>query len=160
MADMLVRLYDLPMLQPLLDEQARQGITIRQAMAVDRGPLLEWIGQDFSGWAQETAAAFKASPPTCHVAETEDGKLIGFACHDVTAPNFFGPTAVDEACRGRGTGKALLLATLHAQKAQGYGYAIIGGVGPADFYAHTVDAIDIPGSTPGIYGELAGDSDQ
>ena len=34
---------------------------------------------------------------------------------------------------------------------QGYGYAIIGGVGPAEFYAKTVGAIPIEGSEPGIY---------
>jgi hypothetical protein len=48
-------------------------------------------------------------------------------------------------------GRALLLAVLHAQRAQGYAYAIIGGVGPAEFYARNVGAIPIAGSTPGIY---------
>jgi hypothetical protein len=33
----------------------------------------------------------------------------------------------------------------------GYGYAIIGGVGPADFYVKTVGATPIEGSEPGIY---------
>lgn len=36
-------------------------------------------------------------------------------------------------------------------RSQGYGYAIIGGVGPADFYAETVGATPIEGSDPGIY---------
>jgi hypothetical protein len=36
-------------------------------------------------------------------------------------------------------------------KSQGYGYAIIGGVGPAEFYAKTVGAIAIEGSEPGVY---------
>jgi hypothetical protein len=30
-------------------------------------------------------------------------------------------------------------------------YAIIGGVGPAEFYAKAVGAVPIEGSTPGIY---------
>jgi predicted N-acetyltransferase YhbS len=77
--------------------------------------------------------------------------VVGFACHDTTYKNFFGPTGVDESQRGRGLGKALLLACLHAMAAQGYGYAIIGGVGPAEFYAKTVGAVEIEGSTPGIY---------
>jgi hypothetical protein len=50
--------------------------------------------------------------------------------------------------------RALLLAALHAQRSRGYAYAIIGGVGPAAFYAKVVGAIDIPGSTPGIYGGM------
>jgi len=45
----------------------------------------------------------------------------------------------------------LLLSALHAQRAQGYAYSIIGGVGPAGFYATTVGAVPIEGSTPGIY---------
>ena len=61
------------------------------------------------------------------------------------------PVTLGEAERGRGVGRALLLSALHAQRAQGYAYAIIGGVGPADFYAKTVGAVPIAGSTPGIY---------
>ena len=53
--------------------------------------------------------------------------------------------------RGRGLGRALLLATLHAQREQGYAYSIIGGVGPAEFYAKAVGAVLIEGSTPGVY---------
>jgi hypothetical protein len=34
---------------------------------------------------------------------------------------------------------------------QGYGYAIIGGVSEADFYAKSAGAVRIAGSTPGIY---------
>ena len=48
-------------------------------------------------------------------------------------------------------GKALLFNCLEAMKQQGYGYAIIGGVGPAEFYAKTVGAIPIEGSEPGVY---------
>jgi hypothetical protein len=36
-------------------------------------------------------------------------------------------------------------------KEMGYAYAIIGGVGPKEFYAKTVGAIEIPDSAPGIY---------
>ena len=38
--------------------------------------------------------------------------------------------------------------------ADGFAYAIIGGVGPAAFYAKAVGAVDIAGSTPGIYGGM------
>ena len=34
---------------------------------------------------------------------------------------------------------------------QGFGYAIIGGVGPAEFYSKAVGAVAIEGSEPGIY---------
>jgi hypothetical protein len=45
----------------------------------------------------------------------------------------------------------LLFACLEAMKQQGFGYAIIGGVGPAAFYSKTVGAVAIEGSEPGIY---------
>jgi GNAT superfamily N-acetyltransferase len=83
-----------------------------------------------------------------------DGHILGFACHDAIAPNFFGPEGVAANERGHGIGRALLLAALHALREQGYAYAIVGGVGPADFYAKCVGAMPIPGSTPGIYGGM------
>ena len=39
----------------------------------------------------------------------------------------------------------------------GYAYGIIGGVGPAEFYAKTVGATLIPDSTPGIYTDMLSD---
>jgi hypothetical protein len=45
----------------------------------------------------------------------------------------------------------LLLAGLEAMKADGYGYAIIGGAGPVDFYEKAAGATVIEGATPGIY---------
>ena len=80
-----------------------------------------------------------------------DRELIGFACHDCTRRNFFGPSGVAESARGLGAGRALLLASLHAMREAGYAYAIIGGVGPEDFYRRTVGAVPIEGSPPGIY---------
>ena len=76
---------------------------------------------------------------------------MGFACHDATCPNFFGPTGVAANERTHGIGKALLFNCLDAMKSQGYGYAIIGGVGPAEFYTKAVGAIPIEGSEPGVY---------
>jgi len=43
----------------------------------------------------------------------------------------------------------LLLSCLHSMAENGYAYAIIGGSG--DFYAKTVGATKIEGSSPGIY---------
>jgi len=87
---------------------------------------------------------------SCFIA-VQDGKIIGFACYDVTAKGFFGPTGVTAEARGQGVGRALLLATLHGLAEMGYAYAIIGGAGPVDFYRKAVGAIEIEGSEPGIY---------
>jgi GNAT superfamily N-acetyltransferase len=106
-------------------------------------------------WRSECETALARMPVSCFIAtvKDEDGasRMVGFGCYDATAKGFFGPTGVDPEFRGRGLGKALLLACLDAMRAEGYGYAIIGGAGPVDFYAKCVGAIPIEGSAPGIY---------
>jgi ribosomal protein S18 acetylase RimI-like enzyme len=150
MPDMLVKLYDLPPLQAVLDEASRQGCIVRRALSADKPLLLAWVRAAFPSWAKEVETAFAHTPITCFIALREKS-IMGFACYDATCSNYFGPTAVAEEQRGRGVGRALLLATLHAQKTQGYAYSIIGGVGPAAYYAKTVGAVVIEGSTPGVY---------
>ena len=60
-------------------------------------------------------------------------------------PAWIGPR-VDQAQRGQGIGEALL----KAMRAAGYGYAVIGDPGPVALYKKRLDALDIPGSDPGI----------
>jgi len=96
-------------------------------------------------WVDESQRCFVHSPPTCFVA-IADGQIVGFAAYEVTRRNFFGPTGVSDAHRGRGIGRALLLASLNAMRELDYKYAIIGWVGPADFYHRCVGATLIPGS--------------
>jgi len=150
MHDMLVRLYALPDLDPALAHCVANGVTIRRALVPEQSTVVAFVRQHFPGAAAEVEIAFSRLPVTCFIAECAR-QIVGFACHDATAPNFFGPEGVAPDARGQGIGRALLLATLHAQRAQGYAYAIIGGVGPAAFYARAVGAVDIAGSTPGIY---------
>jgi GNAT superfamily N-acetyltransferase len=156
MHDMLVRLYALPGLDEALAACATRGVTVRRALAPEKPAVVAWVHAHFAGSAAEVEAAFAQVPVTCFIAVRGDA-MLGFACHDVTCRNFFGPEGVAAAERGRGVGRTLLLSALHAQRARGYAYAIIGGVGPAEFYARTVGAVAIAGSTPGIYaGRLAG----
>ena len=88
-------------------------------------------------------------PMSCFLAIREQ-KIIGFACYDATALGCFGPIGVEEAFRGEKTGKALLLACLLDMKYKGYQYAVIGAVGEPVFFKKTVDALEIPDSTPGL----------
>ena len=151
MADMLVKLYTLPELESAIAQQRAQGIDIRRALAPEKHVVLEWIKRTFGdGWKSECDVAYARQPIACFVAIYQE-KPIGFACYDATCRGFFGPTGVSEEGRGKGTGKALLLACLHAMRNEGYGYAIIGGVGPAEFYAKCVGATLIEDSTPGMY---------
>jgi predicted N-acetyltransferase YhbS len=149
--DMLVKLYDLPDSRDLFSQLTAAGIAVRRAMAPDRHKVVAFVRKEFSeAWASETEVAFARAPITCFIA-ARGRDLIGFANHDATAVNFFGPTGVSSGARNEGVGKALLFACLEDMRAQGFAYAIIGGVGPAEFYAKTVGAIAIEGSAPGIY---------
>jgi hypothetical protein len=151
MTDMLVKLYDLPELEPPIKRVADQGIVIRRAMAYEKLDVVEWVLALFGrGWAGECDAAFSNHPVSCFIA-TKAGSIAGFACYDSTCKNFFGPTGVAEESRGLEIGKALLFSCLHAMAAAGYAYAIIGAAGPVDYYGKIVGATLIEGSSPGIY---------
>ncbi len=152
MSDLLVRLYDLPQPKPL-----PSGVGIRRALPPERHVILDWIAARFDPlWVSEAALGMSQQPPTILVA-VRDGTLLGFACYDTTAKGFFGPTGVDAAARGNGIGDGLLLATLSAMRAAGYAYAIIGDPGPVAFYRKRLDALEIPGSTPGLYAGMLRD---
>lgn len=156
MTDMLVKLYNLPPLEPELAAMTAQGITIRRALAPEKQLVLQWIAQHFfDGWVSETDVTFGHTPIDCWLAVEKD-QLIGFGCVNATAKAFFGPTGVSEAARGRGVGRALLIACLHGLRWEGYAYAIIGGVGPIDFYNKAVGATIIEDSTPSIYAGMLG----
>jgi predicted N-acetyltransferase YhbS len=149
--DMLVKLYELPSSQATYERLQLAGITMRRALAPEKHKVTAWVRQNFSeAWASEAEVAFSRQPVSCFIA-IDQGEIVGFACHDATCPNFFGPTGVEPGSRKSGIGAALLFACLEAMKQQGFGYAIIGGVGPAAFYSKTVGAVAIEGSEPGIY---------
>ena len=155
MADLLVRLYALPPLGPALEALAAGGIAVRRAAASERTPIVEWVrAHGSAGWADECAAAFARQPIACFVAVEDAGgqtRLCGMACYDAACRNFFGPELVAPECRRRGIGRALLLAALHAIRADGYAYAIIGWATAVDFYRSAVGATVIDCSTPGQY---------
>jgi GNAT superfamily N-acetyltransferase len=152
MADLLVRLYTLPPLEPALEKAAAAGITVRRAAAAERGAVVDWVRTHGSpGWASECEAAFARLPIACFVAVEKRDHLAGVACYEATARGFFGPELVHPDRRGKGAGKALLLSALHAMRAEGYGYAIVGWASSIAFYEQAVGAVVIEGSDPGIY---------
>jgi Acetyltransferase (GNAT) family len=154
--DMLVKLYDLPASDAAFARLRLQGVEIRRALAPEKHRVTAWVREHFSeGWVSETEVAFARQPVSCFIA-VKEGRIAGFACHDATCRNFFGPTGVASDVRKSGVGTGLLFACLEAMREQGFGYAIIGGVGPATYYAKTVGAMLIEGSEPGIYRGLLG----
>jgi ribosomal protein S18 acetylase RimI-like enzyme len=182
MSDMLVKLYDLPEMAPWTEKMRAQNIQIRLAEPPEFPLVIAWVREHFNDrWALEVEAALRTEPVTCYLAtemapgtadapgtagapqtaganpyEQPPELMVGFAAYDVVARNLFGPTGVREDYRGRGIGTALLLACLHAMKAQRYAYAVIAWAGPTTFYAKTVGATLIEGSEPGVFrGRLA-----
>ncbi|MBC8103364.1 MAG: GNAT family N-acetyltransferase [Cytophagales bacterium] len=154
MPDLLVPLYRLPATDEKLAALRESGIVVRRAYPFDLSRVRRFVARHFTeGWADEAEAAFARLPITCWIAVSEK-RVIGFACVESTAKAFFGPTGVDPAERGKGIGAALLLASLHDLRSQGYAYGIIGSAGPVAFYEKAVGATVIPDSSPGIYVDL------
>lgn len=154
MIDMLVRLYALPETAELYSAVESQGVVLRRARAFELHTVREFVRENFSAkWVSEVEVAMSRQPIACFIA-TKDRQVIGFACYDTTQRGFFGPTGVGETARGTGLGKALLFKSLEALRELGYAYAVIGGVGPREFYEKACGAIEIPGSDPGTYNDL------
>lgn len=150
---MLVNLLRLPPRDACAEGLRRAGLVVRRARPWELTPVREFVARHFArAWADEISVGFARQPVTVFVGLRE-GRLAGFAAYECTRPDFFGPTGVVEAERGRGLGRALLLASLWGLRELGYAYAVIGGVGPADFYARAVGATIIPDSSPGIYAD-------
>lgn len=158
MPDMLVKLYDLPSNTALVEKLKQEGIILRRGLVPEKHLVLDWVGQLFKDhWRSECDAAYNRQPVSILLAMRAGAGvegLLGFACYDAVARGFFGPTGVHPDARGKGIGQALLVATLEAMREEGYGYAVIGGAGPVDFYQKAVGAIAIPDSVPGVYRDM------
>jgi predicted N-acetyltransferase YhbS len=153
MPDMLVNLLRLPPADSAPDELRAAGVVLRRAQPWELTPVCEFVAREFGrSWADEISVGFARQPVTVFVA-LRGGRPVGFAAYECTRRNFFGPTGVVEAERGRGLGRALLLASLRALRELGYAYAVVGGVGPAEFYERAVGARLIPDSSPGVYAD-------
>ena len=155
MPDMLVKLYNLKNESKLIGDLEEKGIKIKRVLAPDYTKVLKFVESNFSqSWVNECRAALANNPITCYIA-VKNKEVIGFACYDATAKNYFGPTGILESERGNGVGKALLHKCLSSMWEAGYGYAIIGWTGGAiGFYEKAVDATIIEDSFPGVYKRL------
>ena len=156
MPDMLVKLYDLPESDSLYKKLENEGIKIIRPMTPNKNKVVEWVRSNFGdGWSDEISAAFTHFPVSCFIAyDVNKKEILGFAGYDCTYKDFFGPTGVSESARGKGIGGALFVRCMEAMRDEGYGYAVIGGVGPAEFYKKMAGATIIEDSDPGIYKDL------
>lgn len=155
MKDMLVRLMELPDISDIEKKlKEKEKIVFRRAIAPEKHLISEWVLEHFGEyWKSEVEVAFSRQPVSVWLAQSGN-RILGFACYESTARNFFGPTGTLESERGKGIGKVLLIKALESLREMGYGYAIIGGVGPAEFYEKAVGAKIIEGSEISIYQNL------
>lgn len=153
MVDMLVKLYNINSFSEQEDRLLEHGVRIKRALAPDKSKIIKFAqtcsNEDYS---DEVEIAFSNHPITCYIA-TKEKKIIGFACFEVTAKDFFGPMAVLEEERRKGIGKALLLKSLHSMEELGYAYAIIGWPTKSaiPFYEKCVNAKMIEECSSGLY---------
>ena len=153
MADMLVKLFRLKLEDAGIEKLLSQGIRIKKALAPDLSKVVDFAKNcSENDYSDEVRCAFANQPVTCYIA-VKDRRLIGFACYEATAKDFFGPIVVAEEERGQGIGRALLVKSLLSMEEMGYAYGIIGW--PADhavgFYERTVGAVMIEESSHGVY---------
>ena len=152
---MLVRLYDLPDPAGYDARTAAAGIVVRRLDAWDRGALRRFVLEHFGeNWASEADFAFANGHPITGFVAMKDGAMAGFAVYESSRRGFFGPTGVREDLRGSGAGAALLFRCLEGMREMGYAYAVIGGVGPAEFYEKVCGAAIIAGSEGSVYAQL------
>ena len=86
--------------------------------------------------------AYERDPASAFIARRAN-EIIGFAFYDISFLGYFGAMGVREADRGAGIGARLLVAALSDMALNGYAYAVIGDVGPIDFYKKVCGAIAI-----------------
>ncbi|HHX11755.1 MAG TPA: GNAT family N-acetyltransferase [Clostridiales bacterium] len=146
MADMLVNLLNIEDYHNVASRLKEDGIELFRAIAPDKFRIIEWVKEHSSiSAAGECDVCFSNHPISCFIA-AKGSQILGYACYNATALDFFGPTKVIEEAQGKGIGKALLLRSLYAMKEEGYQYAIIGGVGPVKFYEKCVGGVIIESS--------------
>lgn len=115
-------------------------VNLRRASSSDWPALRDYVEREFStGWRDEAARALHRPVPTVFVA-TRGKTIVGFACHGVYRPDWFGPIGTSASERGNGIGEALLRACLDDLAQAGVEPAQIAWVGPTAFYVRTVSA--------------------
>ena len=118
--DMLVKLYELPNPQIAYERLQQAGIIMRRALAPEKHKVTAWVRKNFSeAWASEAEVAFSRQPVSCFIA-IHHGKIVGFACHDATCPNFFGPTGVEPGARKSGIWGSAIVRLSRSDEAAGF----------------------------------------
>lgn len=116
---------------------------VKRVTERDKERFLTFVEREFGRiWRFEAAKAFERDVPPAFAAEV-DGEIAGFVVHDVNnrGLGFFGPTGVARNMRGRGLGRALLLASLADLRAMGFARVVIPWTDALEFYRRSADAV-------------------
>lgn len=109
---------------------------VHRTTLLDADRVLTFIAEEFGDiWRFEAGRALTRQPASLFHTEL-DGKVTGFAAHDVNnrGLGFFGPTGVARPQRGRGLGRSLLAASLADLRRLGYTRATIPWTDAPGFY--------------------------
>lgn len=115
------------------------GYRVRRATEDDREAFDAYARKIWTaGWAIEGELGLKHDPVSLFIAERtrdDETEIVGFSVYETNQGlGCFGPTGVSIDHQGRGLGKKLLWATLLDMKELGRKQAVIGWIGPVDFY--------------------------
>lgn len=71
-------------------EVTNKKIKLKRAFSGDKDEILNFVHENFqANWTYEVEQSLMQSPGKCFI-ETEEGKLLGFACYDASAKGFLG----------------------------------------------------------------------
>lgn len=110
---------------------------IERGSASDRDRITDFALRHFgSAWAWEVSRALENTPATLFIVRDKEGRVAGFSAHEANnrGLGFFGPMGVDPGQRGKGSGRALLLASLLDLRRLGYREAVISWAANVGFY--------------------------
>lgn len=121
-------------------------VTFRRAEKSDETSLNSFVKREFgSGWLNSINNGFSKEEIPIFIA-FEENEIIGFACYDVVRnkKSLFGPMGTSYSKRIKGVGYTLLHLCLNKMNNIGYEYAVLGEVGPIEFYEKACHATVIP----------------
>src|SRR5688572_15532026 len=144
--DMLVDLRKLSAPDANADVCCRVGVVLRRATVVDAASMRDLIEREFQESWQPAVELSLAQEPVSAFLALRGPRVIGFAVYDCGHLGYFGPMGVQEDWRHVGIGGALLRLSLEDMRERNYAYAVIGEVGPVEFYEKACGGSVITGS--------------